>query len=179
MVPIAFPPAPAVEDPDAALGVSLAALEHWDFAPSNAAFLEKAGVPFSLTSARLADAKGQFYKNLRSSVKRGLSKETALAALTTEPAKLVGAFGKLGSITKGKIANLVVADGDLFDGEKTKIHAVWIDGIPIEQEASRAVDLTGRWKVSISGIDGEQEWKISGGRSRSRSNLGTSRSRRR
>ena len=121
IVPIAFPAAPEVEDPDAALGVSLAELEHWEFAPSNTAFLEKSGIPFSLTTAKLADAKGKFFKNLRSSVARGLSKDGALAALTTEPAKLVGAFGKLGSITEGKIANLVVADGDLFEGDKAKV----------------------------------------------------------
>ncbi|MGI9242218.1 MAG: amidohydrolase family protein, partial [Verrucomicrobiales bacterium] len=162
VVPIAFPPAPVVEDPDASLAVSLAQLEHWEFAPSNPGYLEKAGVPFSLTTAKLSDAKGKFFKNLRSSVKRGLSKDTALASLTSEPAKLVGAFGKLGTITKGKIANLIVADGDLFDNEKAKIHTVWIDGLPIEQEASRAVDLAGRWKVSITGGDAEQEWQISG-----------------
>ena len=162
VLPLAFPATPAVEDPDAALGVSLEELEHWEFAPSNAAFLEKAEIPFSLTTAELADAKGKFFKHLRSSVERGLSKDAALAALTAEPAKLVGAFDQLGSIAEGKIANLVIADGDLFESGKAKVHSVWIDGIPIEQEAAREVDLAGAWKVTIAGDDEVQEWRISG-----------------
>lgn len=162
VVPINFPPAPPVEDPDAALEISLAELEHWEFAPSNAAFLENSGISFSLTTATLADAKGKFWKNLRRCVARGFSKDAALAALTTEPAKLVGAFGKVGSIAKGKMANLVVADGDLFGGDDAKIHAVWVDGLRFEQEPAKQIELSGKWQVEIGGVGGEQTWEISG-----------------
>ena len=117
-------------------------------------------MPFSISTARLADAKGKFWKRMRVAVERGMSKEVALASLTTEPAKLVGAFGKLGTVSPGKIANLVIADGDLFTDKEAKIHAVWIDGELVEQPASKEIDLAGTWEVSIDG--GKQDWEISG-----------------
>ncbi len=41
---------------------------------------------------------------------------------------------RLGSIEKGKIANLVVTDGNLFD-EKTKITRVFVDGPSVALDA--------------------------------------------
>ena len=162
VLPVQFPGAPAVEDPDAALDVSLAELEHWEAAPGNAAALEAAGIPFSISTAKLADAKGEFWKQVRLAVARGLSAQAALAALTTEPARLVGAFGKIGTIAPGKIANLVVADGDLFAPGDAKVHSVWIDGVRFEQEPAREIQLAGKWEVEISGVDGIQHWEIRG-----------------
>ena len=57
----------------------------------------------------------------------GLSKEAALTAFTLGPAEIFGVADRLGSLEKGKIANLVVTDGDLF-GEETKVKMVFIDG---------------------------------------------------
>ncbi|MFT5410497.1 MAG: imidazolonepropionase-like amidohydrolase [Verrucomicrobiales bacterium] len=160
VLPLNFPKPPPVEDIDAALEVSLAELEHWEMAPSNAAMLEKADLPFSVSTARLADAKGAFWKNLRLAVERGLSKDAALAALTIEPAKLVGAYGKIGTVSAGKMANLVISDGDLFEGEDARVQAVWVDGIHFEQAAGKEIDLAGKWEVAIDGQ--KQSWEISG-----------------
>ena len=102
IIPLDFPDAPQVDTPDRALGVSLEQLQHWELAPSNAAFLEEAGVSFAFTSDGLDNSGNEFWANVRSAVERGLDVDTALAALTTVPAELVGAGEKLGTIETGK-----------------------------------------------------------------------------
>ena len=66
-------------------------------------------------------------KNVGRAVKAGLSPDAAVRALTINAAKIAGVGDRLGSIEKGKIANVIVTDGDLFD-EKTSIKHVFIDG---------------------------------------------------
>jgi imidazolonepropionase-like amidohydrolase len=60
----------------------------------------------------------------------GLPMAAALRALTLDAARLAGADGQVGSIEKGKIANLVVAEGDLLSGGR--VRHVFIDGRPID-----------------------------------------------
>jgi len=68
----------------------------------------------------------------------------------------------MGSIEKGKIANLVVTDGDLFD-EKTKIKTVFVDGRRFEiREPEKPKDppkgdITGKWRLSYTTPDGPEE----------------------
>jgi imidazolonepropionase-like amidohydrolase len=50
-----------------------------------------------------------------------------LKALTLNAATIAGAADRVGSIERGKIANLVVTDGDLFD-EKSTIKHVFVGG---------------------------------------------------
>ena len=89
--------------------------------------LQKNGQPISLTLHGLKD-KNHFRANLAKAIERGLAKRDALAALTTAPAKLTGVSDQLGTIETGKLANLVVVEGDYFD-PKAKIRGVWIEGI--------------------------------------------------
>jgi hypothetical protein len=56
-----------------------------------------------------------------------LPKDVALKALTIYPAEIFGVAEQLGSIEKGKIANLVVTTGDIFNKD-TKVKNVFIDG---------------------------------------------------
>ena len=57
----------------------------------------------------------------------GLSKEDALKAVTLWPAQIFGVGDRLGSIEVGKIANIVVTDGDLLEA-KTNTKYLFIDG---------------------------------------------------
>ena len=91
---------------------SLASLMHWDIAPENPARLANAGVKIAFTADGLKDIK-DFLPRVRTAVERGLSREKALAALTTTPAKIAGATEQLGTVELGKLAYLVVADGDI------------------------------------------------------------------
>ena len=113
IVPVNFPDAPEVANPEAAMNATLAQLRHWYLAPTNPAQLAKAGVSFALTTDGLSSL-NQFLPNLRIAVARGLSRDKALEALTTVPATWLGIERTHGTIAAGKVANLVIADGDLF-----------------------------------------------------------------
>jgi imidazolonepropionase-like amidohydrolase len=95
-------------------------------APKGPAALEKAGVVFAFESNGLTDPK-DFLKNAQKTVANGLSKDAALRALTLNAATLAGAADRLGSLERGKIANVVVTEGDLFD-EKAVIKHVFVNG---------------------------------------------------
>ena len=127
ILPINFPEAPDVTAWEAALQVSNDELRHWDMAPDNAQKLLSAKIPFSLTTADLEE-KSQFRENILRMVKRGFSEKDVLAALTTTPAKYLGLSNRLGTLEKGKIANLVVTEGDYFE-EESRVASVWIEGV--------------------------------------------------
>ena len=126
IVPINLPKAPKMpSDSDWEL-VSLDQLRAWDWAPENPVLLHKNGIEIAFTTHGLKDKKS-FRQNLAKVIERGLTKRDALAALTTTPAKLAGVADQLGTIEVGKLANLVVVEGDYFD-PKAKLKGVWIEG---------------------------------------------------
>jgi imidazolonepropionase-like amidohydrolase len=94
------------------------------------AALEKAGVLFAFGSDGLKEP-GDFVKNAGKAVRGGLAPEAAIRALTINAARIAGVSERLGSIEKGKIANLLVTDGDLF-GEKARVKYVFVDGRPVD-----------------------------------------------
>jgi imidazolonepropionase-like amidohydrolase len=113
-----------------AAGPSLAQLKAQRDAPKVPAALAQASVPFAFTSGELPAA-ADFVRNAGRTVKEGgLSADAALKALTIDAARIAGAADRLGSIEKGKIANLVVTQGDLFDGGT--VRHVFIDGRPVD-----------------------------------------------
>jgi imidazolonepropionase-like amidohydrolase len=57
----------------------------------------------------------------------GLSKEEALKSVTLYAARVLGVADKLGSIEVGKIANVVVTDGDLLE-PRTNVKYLFING---------------------------------------------------
>ena len=57
----------------------------------------------------------------------GLSKEDALKSVTLYAADVLGVADKMGSIDVGKIANIVVADGDILEA-RTNIKYLFING---------------------------------------------------
>lgn len=74
----------------------------------------------------------------------GLSKEDALKSVTLYPAQILGIADKLGSIETGKMANIVVTDGDLLE-PRTNIKYLFINGrsLPL---TSRHTDLFEQFK---------------------------------
>ncbi|HUT94069.1 MAG TPA: amidohydrolase family protein [Thermoguttaceae bacterium] len=149
IVPLAFPKPPNVATSEAALGVSLADLMHWDVAPENAARLAEAGVPIAFCSDGLKSPK-EFLGAVRTAVERGLDAQAALEALTTEPARLFGVSDRLGTLDVGKAAHLVVTDGDLL-AKKTRVLETWVDGRRYEVVAAPVVDVRGTWRVTPAG----------------------------
>ncbi|MEZ4702607.1 MAG: amidohydrolase family protein [Rhodothermales bacterium] len=100
-----------------------------------AADLHDAGLVFGFSTKDVKPA--DIHKNLRKMVAAGLPEETALAALTTDAARMLDLSDNLGTVETGKIANLVVADGPLF-AEKTALELVFVDGVKYKVEAPRA-----------------------------------------
>ena len=137
IVGVNFPSAPKLPEEDDWLDVSLDQLRHWDWAAENAALLRQQGLEVALTTHALADRKA-FRKNLRLAVDRGLSERDALAALTTVPAKLCGVADRLGTIEKGKIANLTIVEGAGYFDAEAKVKQVWIDGVVFETQPPKA-----------------------------------------
>lgn len=99
-------------------------------APKGPAVLDKAGVLFAFESSGLSDPK-DFLKNAQKTVTNGLSKDAAIKALTINAATIAGAADRLGSLDTGKIANVIVTEGDLFE-EKTPIKHVFVNGRPVK-----------------------------------------------
>ncbi len=165
LLPVDFPSAPAIKD-DALdnLGVSLGDLVHWDEAPSNPGLLEAEGVRFAFTAAGLSNP-AELFTRIHQAIERGLSPDTALAAVTTVPAELLGIEAHAGTVEVGKMANLLLVDGDLF-AEKPKLRAAWVDGRHFELKEVKPpeVNPVGTWKLSLvtGGPQIEIEMVISG-----------------
>lgn len=152
IVPVNFPDAPNVSSPEAALNVSLAQLRHWYEAPASPAKLAEAGVKFALTTDGLTTLT-QFLPNLRIAVARGLTPDQALAALTTTPATWLGIERTHGTIAAGKVANLVVADGNLFT-EEASVRDVWVQGTRYGVTRPPQIDPRGTWRIASDDADG-------------------------
>ncbi|MFL6590351.1 MAG: amidohydrolase family protein [Chthoniobacterales bacterium] len=146
ILPLDFPKTPEVERPDQAINYELDALQHWDRAPSNPARLAEAGISFALTTDKLEKPEKDFWSRLRLAIRRGLSKEAALAALTTTPAEMFGVADRLGSIMPGRMANLVIASGDLF-GDDARVLTTWVDGRYYDTDQARERDIRGTWEL--------------------------------
>ena len=151
IVPLDFPDAPDVGYPGAALDASLAGLRHWYLAPTSPAQLADAGVGFAITTDGLSSL-NEFLPNLRIAVARGLSTDDALAALTTTPAAWLGIDRTHGTIAEGKVANLIVSEGDLLTEEAT-VRDVWVRGRVYGITRPAQIDPRGTWEIAS-----DDEW---------------------
>ena len=72
----------------------------------------------------------------------GLSHEDALKAVTLYPAEILGVADRIGTIEPGKIADLVVTDGDLLE-IRTQVKNLFIAGkhISLETKHTRLYKL--------------------------------------
>jgi len=92
----------------------------------NPSVLSQAGVKIAFSSSDAALAKDLPYHAAKASA-FGLDKREALKAVTLYPAEIFGIADMYGSLEKGKVANIVLADGDLLE-LRTNIKHVFIDG---------------------------------------------------
>jgi imidazolonepropionase-like amidohydrolase len=130
---------------------SMRQLETYDLAPSAPALLQKAGVKFALYSDGI-DTPRDLQRAVKKAMDAGLTREQALRALTLTPAEIYGVSDRLGSIEKGKIANLVVTRGDIFENS-TKVEMVFVDG----KKYTPAADAGGRGAAAPTDNPGENQ----------------------
>jgi imidazolonepropionase-like amidohydrolase len=116
----------------------------YDVNYSSPAKLQRAGVRFAIS----AGDEGAEVRNLPYTAGMaaafGLSKTEALKAVTLYPAQIYGVADKFGSIEVGKVANLVITDGDLLEA-KTTTKYLFIDGRPVPL-SSKHTDLYNLFK---------------------------------
>jgi imidazolonepropionase-like amidohydrolase len=116
----------------------------YDAAFTNAGLLSKAGVKIAFQTNDSAYSRNLPYQAGMAAA-FGLPKEEALKALTIYPAEIFGIADRVGSIEQGKIANLIVTDGDPLE-IRTQIKHVFINGrdIPL---TSRHTELYEKYKA--------------------------------
>ena len=145
VVPFDFPRAPDLQSPRAADAVPLRELAHWAFAPANLAELLRAGVPAAASTVRLREV-GTFAKAARRAIDSGTTQDELLAALTVNPARMLGMDAIAGEVRAGRLANLVVCEGPLF-GEDAKVREVWVAGLRHEVEPRSRFPHKGEYRL--------------------------------
>ena len=126
IVPLNFPELDLPNGPYDSFQYSLSELKHWEMAPFNTVMLSEKNIPFAITTDGLDDL-SDFSSKLNLALSHGLSNTEALKALTYQPANFLNTYKKLGSISKGKIANFLVFSGELF-GPDFIIYQNWVHG---------------------------------------------------
>lgn len=128
--------------------------------PTSPAALQKSGVLYALVSG--AGKTGDFLPGIRKAIDNGLSADDALRAVTLSPARILGLDRQLGSLDKGKIANVVVTDKPIFEKE-AKVQRVYVDGremkLPTAEDRARAREagspLDGSWSLIVKASTGD------------------------
>jgi imidazolonepropionase-like amidohydrolase len=100
--------------------------------------LHRAGVRFAITSGDQGAEVRNLPYTAGMAAAFGLPKDAALRAVTLAPAQILGVADRLGSIEVGKVANLVVTDGDLLEA-RTKTRHLFIDGRPVPLSSKHEV----------------------------------------
>ena len=119
--------------------------------------LEKAEIPFAFTTVGTKPA--ELMKSLRVMLENGLTEQGAMAALTTNPANILGVGKFVGTIEKGKMANLVLTTDSLFK-EDSQIKHVVVDGYVFDYELTvkKKAETNGENKDGVK-IEGNWDYK--------------------
>jgi imidazolonepropionase-like amidohydrolase len=162
VVSLDWPEAESARDPEA--DTPFTELYHRRLAPHTPARLAAAKVPFAFSSGTLSSP-DKVFAGVRKAVEAGLSEADALAALTLGPAKIFGLEGSLGSVERGKIANLVLATAAPW-AEDTELRAVFVNGRYFpnregeeeeEETEPPALDVGGTWALTVEAPNGSRE----------------------
>ncbi len=108
-----------------------------------ATLLHAAGVPLIISAGHFGHHTRRLRQEAGLAVAYGLPHEAAMRAITLTPARVFGRAGELGSLDKGKRANLVVWSGDPLE-VTTRAEQIFIDGEP-QALATRQTELAKRY----------------------------------
>ncbi|HYJ45207.1 MAG TPA: amidohydrolase family protein, partial [Pyrinomonadaceae bacterium] len=135
-------------------------------APRTAGRLAAAHVRFAFQSGAMTNI-NDYLANAAKAVENGLARDEALRALTINAAEILGVSDRLGTIEPGKIANLTVTRGDLFDRGARIMH-VFIDGQPVDLKPVQPAGgggggrlASGTWTLSVKLEESEQAITLS------------------
>lgn len=93
----------------------------------SAKMLADAGVPFALTISSAGPSSNPWWQ-LGTCVRNGVSRQQAIEAMTTIPAKMIGMEDQVGSLSEGKLGNLQILTGDPLSA------TTWVEMVLLEGE---------------------------------------------
>ncbi len=126
----------------------------------------EAGIRFGFTT--MGAKSSSLHQVLNTMKQKGVSDDVLLAGLTTGPAALLGLSRVAGTVEAGKLANLVVTDGNYFD-EDGKVRYVFVEGKMFSYESKpnkgngkgdAKKDPEGLWSYSSETPDGTSTGEI-------------------
>jgi imidazolonepropionase-like amidohydrolase len=101
--------------------------DYYDALYETAAKLQQAGVRFCISTGSTASNIRDLPYHAGMAAAFGLPRAEALKAVTLYPAQIMNVSDRMGSIETGKLANLVITDGDLLEA-RTRIRYLFING---------------------------------------------------
>jgi imidazolonepropionase-like amidohydrolase len=148
VLPLNFPEPYDVKDPYVARQIPLSDLKNWELAPSNPAILAQNGLDICFTSAGIKSPE-QFWKNIQLAIKRGLPLETALSALTLQPAKMLKIDQQIGTLEKGKKASFLIYSKNPFV-ESANLLEKWDLGQQVILDRQESAKIGGKFNLLIA-----------------------------
>jgi imidazolonepropionase-like amidohydrolase len=114
--------------------------DRYDVPYKNAGIMAAAGVKVAIRTNGSENVRNLPY-NAGFAATYGMGREAALKSITINAADILGISEAYGSIEKGKVANLFVADGDIFE-TKTQVLHLFINGwqVPLESRHTLLYD---------------------------------------
>ncbi len=116
----------------------------YDLPYKTPALLQRAGVTFALTDDGTWRQRNLPFQAGQAAA-FGLSKEQALAAVTSSPAFILGLQDRLGTLEVGKDATLLISEGDLLDMRTSQVIGAWIEGRQISLD-DKHKQLYEKWR---------------------------------
>jgi len=143
--------------------------KEWEKHRDCALRLHEAGVKIAFGSG--AEKPSKLLENARAMVEAGLPREVALAAMTSEPARILGLAQRLGRVQAGFDANLTLWSADPLTDEKAKPVYIYVDGFETKYERPKAkgegdgapaegLDVSGNWSVQSDEDDGGEPTRL-------------------
>ena len=127
-----------------------------DYDPYDAVYtlpakLHAAGVPFCLQTDDASNARNLPFEAAMA-VAHGLPADVGLRSITLSPAEILGVADKLGTLAEGKVANLIVCDGDPLQ-TTTRIDMLLIGGQAVDPGSKHTL-LYDRYRQRLAERDG-------------------------
>ena len=99
---------------------------------AGAAILDRAGVRVAFNDGGSDASNVRNFPQLAAmAVAYGYPREKAVAALTLEPARMLGVANRIGSLEPGKDATLILTDGDILD-LRSRVVGAYLEGKPLD-----------------------------------------------
>ena len=78
-----------------------------------------------------------------------MSEKDILSALTTTPAQMIKAENQLGTIESGKLANFIIASGNIISKD-VSIYQNWVKGKAYTVNDMPEIDIRGDYELNIN-----------------------------